>query len=659
MNLRTDFATDELPGSLPDLETARQQEAERRLRILGDLAGKPYDYHAFKQRSKETRVPIPVLKAWHDALQSQGEAALKPAEWEPLDVQHHAIVLERIQQLGNYIHAVTVSKEDFLRLAEQNDWKLPGGAWNEQRARRLLDRYQVGGVWGLAPDNDPKREQRIHSTKKQKQEPPRDYATLDEQTLATIEQRREMLGPLTDQQTVSVEEVRARAQEVGVAERTLWGWLSDYRAYGRIGLAPRQRSDIGKVHGLSERIEQLITAVRLSYRDATPRKVLKEVTRRAQLLGEKAPTIAQVRNVIAGIPEPVIKIADGREKEFRNKYRFTFHIRFDKIVYQLDHTRADMLLRDIRRSLARTESEETRGFLTGCLESNSRRVLSYRFGYDQPNSFNVVGVIRDAILVGGIPDEIWVDFGSDLISDEVRQFLQALGIELVLTNRAELKGRIERIFGTFNTQYWAEQEGYTHSNVVARNEKAVARYVIAEAERNFGTYLDTDYHQSVHSSLGMTPLEYWAENCFAEPCDPRLLDELLKKPEVRTVGKMGIKYEGRQYWHRDLGVLVGEEVLVRADPSYYGADTIEVYFNGYWWCQAVADDSEAGMRISGDDVRAGQKAQRRHIRKHIDPMRRMLRETDKEIAQQQAQNKSQQPPAQSTNTDTGVVPYCE
>jgi len=63
-----------------DIEAERQREAERRLRILGDLAGKPYDYHAFKQRSKETRVPIPVLKAWHDALH------LPRADGELIDV---------------------------------------------------------------------------------------------------------------------------------------------------------------------------------------------------------------------------------------------------------------------------------------------------------------------------------------------------------------------------------------------------------------------------------------------------------------------------------------------------------------------------------------------------------------------------------------------
>jgi hypothetical protein len=374
---------------IPDMETLRQQEAARRLRLLGELVGKPYDYHAFKQRAKETRVPIPLLKAWYDAFCQGDEKALEPTDWEELSVQHAEIVLKRLEQLGKYRDATTITKDDSSMLSQQNDWKLPNGNWNEQRARRLLDRYQVGGIWGLAPDNDPKREQRIRN--KQKQPPPRDYSTLDEQSLAIIKQRLEILGMLKDQAEVRGDEIRTRSQETGVSERTLWGWLADYRNHGPIGLAPRQRSDIGKVHGISERVEQLITAVRLSYRDATARKVLHEVTKRAQILGDKAPTMAQVRRVIARIPEPVRLIADGREREFRNRFRFTFHIRFNKIVYQIDHTPADMLLRDIRHKCVRTKSEETRGYLTACLEAQSRRVLAFRFGYDQPDSFNVVG----------------------------------------------------------------------------------------------------------------------------------------------------------------------------------------------------------------------------------------------------------------------------
>lgn len=619
--------------SFLELETAQQQEAKRRRQVLGELVCSPYDYHAFTQRSRKTRVPISVLKNWHDDFCRDGEKGLRPSEWHELDVRHHEIVLERLQQLGDYMYADVITKNDFTKLAQQNSWQLPNGLWNEQRARRLIDRYQVGGIWGLAPTNDPIRTQRARN--KQKQAPPRDYSTLDEPALATIEKRLNALGTLRESKSVSSSDVLARAKETGVSERTLWDWLSRYREHGRIGLAPRQRSDKDSLHGVSERIEKLIIAVRLSYRDATHRKVFKEVGRRAQFLGEKAPSMAQVRRVVANISEPVKLIADGRKREFNNSYRSSCHIRFDKIVYQIDHTKADLLLRDIRRRFARTDSEETRGFLTVCIESNSRRVLAFRFGYDQPNSHNVVSVIRDAILVGGIPDEIWVDFGEDLISDHVRQFLKELDIEIVPTIIPQHKGRVERIFKTFNSQHWAEQDGYTHSNVVERNDTVVARQVISEAERSFAKYVDEEYHQAIHSSIDMSPMEYWSKNCFAEPCDPRLLDEFLGKPEYRSVGKIGIQYNARLYWHSDLNSLVKEQVMIRSDPSYYAPDTIEVYYNGYWLCQAIAIDSEAGLKITGYDVSAAQRRMRQNLREQIDPQRKLLRDIDKEIAREE------------------------
>ena len=45
-----------------DLESARQAEARRRLRVLGYLIDEPYSYYRFEERSWETQVPVKVLR---------------------------------------------------------------------------------------------------------------------------------------------------------------------------------------------------------------------------------------------------------------------------------------------------------------------------------------------------------------------------------------------------------------------------------------------------------------------------------------------------------------------------------------------------------------------------------------------------------------------
>src|SRR5260221_10738365 len=116
----------------------------------------------------------------------------------------------------------------------------------------------------------------------------------------------------------------------------------------------------------------------------------------------------------------------------------------------------------------------------------------------------------------------------------------------------------------------------------------------------------------------MSPLDYWAEHCLANPADPRQLDMLLKESATRRVIKTGIKYEARVYWHPDLATLVGQDVLIRAEPSSYAPDEIEVFHRGQWICTAFATDSPAGRTVQPDDISDAQIQQRQAARENID-----------------------------------------
>jgi transposase len=619
--------------SIFDFEAARKFEAERRLKLLDDLVKTDYDPGQLRNQARLTRLPRKVLLHWLQTYQRRGLEGLIP-EWTELDPATYGIIQARYEQLGDLADNVMITKEQVAKLAQKNNW-------SERTTERWLVRYRIGGLWGLAPRNDPGKPQRRPKEKFV----PRELATLSEAELEVAYERRQMLGNLAKQDRVINEEAQVQAARAGVSVRTLWNYLKAYRDFGLVGLAPKPRSDKGRHHGVSERVVQLVAGIRLSHPDWSIQAVWEAACRKVAYLNEPEPSEYQVRSICDHIPAAVKLLADGRKDAFRNKYRITYPIRFEQIVYQIDHTQIDVLVKDIRSPKYRTPTGEIRPWLTLCMDSQSRLVMAARFGYDRPDRFVVAAAIRDALLVsetksyGGLPNEIWVDNGKELVARHVQQLTRELGIMLepCLPGQPQHKGIVERFFETLNTRLWSRLPGYVSSNVVERNPNAKAALTLSELVAEFWPFIEK-YHQEVHSETGNTPLQYWSESCFAEPVDPRLLDTLLKEPENRRVIKEGVKHAGQVYWHPALASLVGENVLIRAEPLYMSPEAIEVYYGGGWICTAFAIDSKIGRSVTPQQIAEAQREQREHIRQKIRRARAAVKDADRQIEELKGSN---------------------
>jgi transposase InsO family protein len=375
---------------------------------------------------------------------------------------------------------------------------------------------------------------------------------------------------------------------------------------------------------------EVVESLRLTHRDASIRYVYELAANYASEVGEKAPSMFQVRSICAQIPAPVRLLADGREGEFRNRYRITYPIRHDphRIVWQVDHKAPlHVLVRDLRAPSHRTASGEVRPFLTLVVDSASRLVMTGLFSYDAPTRFTVAAAIRDAILTnerkpfGGVPDEIWIDNGKDLIARHVYQLAEGLGVKMVPgpPHEPQVRGIVERLHETLDTRLWSTLPGYVGPNSVRRNPKAKAELTVAQLDEHFQAFVER-YHREVHSETGQSPLTFWQEHATPLPVDEpllRLLDVLLREPAQRRVLKAGIKYAGQRYWHPELAVLVGDYVLIRAAPHYTAPDEIEVFFEGQWRCTAFALTSPQGQALDRQVVAAAQRRQRAHARSRI------------------------------------------
>jgi putative transposase len=609
------------------LAQIKAAEARRRLKLLG-TTGEDTRGVLLGVRARQVGIPVAVLRQWHACYLRGGLDTLIPTEWPDLPESTWALIEGRYAALGELAEAETITVEDIHRLSERAGWTI-------RQTRRWLRRYRLGGMVGLAP---------APRTAQPRVLP--DLGTLTEAQRDELFRRRALLGKLAEQEHVSNAVLAKRAEAVGVSLRTLRDYHTRLRRDGLAALAPCGRQDKGKHHGVSAQMVQVIESLRLTHRDATMRFVYELACQHAASTGETAPSLGQIRSICAQIPAPVRLLADGREEEFRNRYRLTYPIAHDphRIVWQIDHKApVHVLVRDLRAPSHRAASGEVRPYLTLVIDSASRLVMAGLFSYDPPDRFMVAAAIRTGMLTtehklfGGVPDEIWVDNGKDLIADHVQQLAAGLGSTLSPgpPHYPELRGIVERFHETLDTRLWATLPGYVGANVVERNPKAKAELSLSELDQRFRTFVER-YHQEVHSTTGQAPLQFWQEHATQIPVNERLLDVLLKEAAQRRVLKEGIKYSGRIYWHADLATLVGEDILVRAAPSYMAPDELEVYFEEQWRCTAFALDSAKGHALPRSIVTEAQRHQRADARRRIAKAQDVVQEVMREVLSSQS-----------------------
>ena len=406
------------PGqSLPKLQ---EIEAYRRFKLLGTTIEDGGSAKKLRMRAHQVGLPVAVLRQWHASYLHGGIVSLWP-HWKPLPKAVWALVQQRYTALGELADAETISQEALCTLAARQEWTM-------QQTQRWLGRYRIGGMMGLAPFKRPPRSRKAP-----------DLGALSEAQRDEVFRRHTLLGALAEQEHIPNACLQERAEAVGVSLRTLRDYHTRFRREGLAGLAPRRRIDTGTPHLLSTEMVQIIEGLRLTHRDSSVR-FIHELTCQHALTGERAPGLWQVRSICAQIPAPVRLLADGREEEFRNRYRLTYPITHDphRIVWQIDHKAPlHVLVRDLRASSHRTRSGEVRPYLTLVIDSASRLVMAGLFSYDPPDRFLVAAAIRAGMLTnqdkpfGGVPDEIWVDNGKDLIAAHVQHLVAGLGSTLL------------------------------------------------------------------------------------------------------------------------------------------------------------------------------------------------------------------------------------
>ncbi len=275
--------------------------------------------------------------------------------------------------------------------------------------------------------------------------------------------------------------------------------------------------------------------------------------------------------------EHIIKTRDGQE----------ISIKYSNQVWQIDHTKADILLVD-------EDGEEIgRPQLTTVIDCYSRCIVGLRLGFAAPSSQVVALALRNAIMpkryaseyelrckwsAYGVPKYVYTDGGKDFRSKHLVEWIaNEFDFEPILRSQPSDGGIVERPFRTMSGLL-SEMPGYTGSSVKDRPEGAEDKACISlpELEKLIIGYIVDSYNQKPDARSQANPLtpkqsriERWEQGLQMPPTllNDRELDICLMKAAERVVYDNGyLNFSGLRYRGENLGAYAGEKVVLRFDP---------------------------------------------------------------------------------------------
>ncbi len=334
--------------------------------------------------------------------------------------------------------------------------------------------------------------------------------------------------------------------------RTLWSWWSAYRREGLRGLLPQTRSDKGVPRRLSpELLEEAIKARREIPSRSTPTLI--------DLLARKHRGAKLARSTLDRHLE--------RAGASRRRLKTLGDKRYIRLLFERpnqfwigDYHEANILFEPT------TERFRT-VHLSAFLDHYSKLVPQGQW-YPNERIATLEDTLKKSILKRGLPEKIYVDWGSVYRSSDFAFALDLLDIRLVHSKAytSEGRGGIERWNRTVVEQFEPEA-------------RALRIVELSRLNLLFEAWLEERYHREVHDATGETPLDRFSKEGFTPRwADPLLLQDTFRvrvrrkvHPKTSTVDIDGIPFLVESF-------LRGRWVYVHYDP--HQLQDVVIFFLG-------------------------------------------------------------------------------
>jgi putative transposase len=444
-------------------------------------------------------------------------------------------------------------------------------------------------------------------------EQPSLVALTEEQRQAALE-RYEILRPCLEQGVP----VCDAAKLAGLGVRTLERFMADYRRRGLQGLVRKRRSDRGRRRKVTDSLERLVEGLALQTPTPTAAAIHRTVSEVAAKKGWDEPSYGSVYSIIHNLDPSLVCLAHDGSKAYQERFDLIHRREAEQPneIWQADHTLLDIWLLDERGA-------PRRPWLTCIMDDHSRAIAGYFVGFDAPSALITSLALRLAIWrkedprwhICGVPERFYTDHGSDFTSRHLEQVAAELKMRLVFSipGMPRGRGRIERFFGTVNQLLLCHLPGYGGSTA----RRSSATLTLSTFDQRFREFLLGDYHRRRHSGTGIEPQTRWDADGFL----PRLPDSLeqldlllLTVAKTRRVRQDGIRFHQLRYIDSTLAGYVGEDVIVRYDPSDLAQ--ISIFHDDAFLCRATCQEL-AGQSVGLKDIIRARNRRRRQLRGEI------------------------------------------
>lgn len=218
-----------------------------------------------------------------------------------------------------------------------------------------------------------------------------------------------------------------------------------------------------------------------------------------------------------------------------------------------------------------------RVWVSAAIDCATRCILALRFTM-APSAASAIAmlemVVRDKSGIAGaagcrspwnmhgIPETVSMDNGPSFRAEQLKLAIAALGAggHYPPAGVPELRGRIERAFGTFQHEFAGYFQGQTFSDVVDKGDYDAERHASLDLEtlnRTLVRYVVDAYHNRPHAELaGATPLQTWnrlvAQFGVLPPPDDDTRRCIFGIPCQRRISNQGVRILGIHYQSREL-----------------------------------------------------------------------------------------------------------
>ena len=406
------------------------------------------------------------------------------------------------------------------------------------------------------------------------------------------------------------------ARSTGVTERTLQRWLARYRTGGYAALADDARADHG-VRRPAPELVRLVEGLALTKPRPSIATIHRQVGVHCAERGLPSPSYSAVRSIVNGLDPGMVTLALEGPASYRDKHELLLRRRADRpnAIWQADHTMLDLLI-------VGPNGKPARPWLTVILDDYSRAICGYMVFLGAPSAANTALALRQAIWhkpepdwpVCGIPDVLYTDHGSDFTSHRLGDTAAVLHLRIIHSQvaRPQGRGKIERFFGTINTELLPTLPGH----FAAGSSAPTPALDLGGVDSAISTFIRS-YNARTHRELRTSPLHAWIADGWL-PRLPESLEQLdgflLTVPTTRVVQRDGIHFEGLRYTAATLAPFVGSTVSVRYDPR--DVTEIRVFHRDVFLCTAISTEHQTET-ISLKQIQAARNAHRRALRGQI------------------------------------------